>query len=541
MSLLRNAEQSLKSQKTFKLLNAFVTNPSDAAWLEQHRPDLQRADERHHARSPIFPIDGHTIAIKDNICSLGEPTTCGSGILKGFKSPYEATVIKKLKAAGAVLVGKTNLDEFGMGYGILSSHGVPLTSFIDNLQRTYSTNSIYGPVSNIYVRDSEALSAGGSSGGSAVAVRTGQCDAYTFLVNVYWDSGSRHCRALGTDTGGSVRFPAACTGVVGYKPSYGMVSRWGVIAYANSLDTVGVLARTSPMARKVFDVIKGYDRRDPTSLSTKTRLRIAEQIEKRNSHSKCAKGFPLRVGVPEEYNTQELQPVIRQAWLETLQKLREQGHTIHRISLPATKIALSAYYILAPAEASSNLAKYDGVRYGNKAGTREGTDNVLYSATRGEGLGEEVKRRILLGSYSLSAAAIDNYFIQAQKVRRLVQNDFNDMFAFQHPLLDPQQTKLPERNQKVDIIVTPTAQSPPPKLSAVENMSPIDAYAADVLTVPASLAGLPAINVPVPMPRLKDGDRDPGDLDTVGMQVLAQFGDDDLVFQAAQIIESLSE
>ena len=263
---------------------------------------------------------------------------------------------------------------------------------------------------------------------------------------------------------------------------------------------------------------------------------MARQVRERNVTRGWLDRLSLRIGVPEEYNTMEMQPVVRDAWLDTLQKLRDLGHSIHKISLPATKMALSAYYILAPAEASSNLAKYDGVRYGNKAGSRDGTDNVLYAATRGEGLGEEVKRRILLGSYSLSAAAIDNYFIQAQKIRRLVQTDFNNAFSLLHPLLEPQRDLA--KSTKVDIILTPTAQSLPPKLSQLDKLAPTDAYVADVLTVPASLAGLPAINVPVPVEQSGDGDFD--EPHSAGMQVLAQFGDDDLVFHVARIIESLS-
>lgn len=245
----------------------------------------------------------------------------------------------------------------------------------------------------------------------------------------------------------------------------------------------------------------------------------------------------LRIGVPIEYNTEEVQPVVRKAWWHTLQRLKNLGHSIHILSLPATKIALPAYYVLAPAEASSNLAKYDGVRYGKKLADREGDGNVLYASTRGAGLGEEVKRRILLGSFSLSASAIDNYFIQAQKVRRLVQQDFNSVFALQHPLLQAQ--KEPAKRTKVDVILAPTAQSLPPKLSSLEGRGPTDAYAADVLTVPASLAGLPAINVPVRIPvSNKNEAKEPN---SVGMQVLAQYGDDDLVFDTARTIESLSD
>lgn len=240
----------------------------------------------------------------------------------------------------------------------------------------------------------------------------------------------------------------------------------------------------------------------------------------------------LRVGVPKEYNTEEMQPVVRKAWLDTLRRLKGLGHTVHQISLPATRLALPAYYVLAPAEASSNLAKYDGVRYGNRFTEREGTKNVLYSSTRGDGFGEEVKRRILLGAFSLSAAAIDNYFIQAQRVRRLVQNDFNNAFDLRHPLLEPR--KDDSVQSKVDIILAPTAQALPPKLSSLSALGPTDAYAADVLTVPASLAGLPAMNVPVPMPTTDEKDA----LQSIGMQILAQYGDDDLVFSLAQDLES---
>ena len=238
-----------------------------------------------------------------------------------------------------------------------------------------------------------------------------------------------------------------------------------------------------------------------------------------------------------EYNTVELQPEVRRAWLTTLQGLEKQGHTIHKLSLTATKMALSAYYVIAPAEASSNLAKYDGVRYGNQALTLKRADNVLFASVRGAGLGEEVKRRILLGSYSLSAAAIDNYFKKAQKVRRLVQTDFNNAFALSHPLLEREDE--PGRGPKVDIILVPTAQSLPPKISTVKDRAPIDSYSADVLTVPASLAGLPVMSLPVPIPG-QDGGK-PNGPTSVGLQVIGQYGDEEMVFFVAQLIESLND
>lgn len=354
-------------------------------------------------------------------------------------------------------------------------------------------------------------------------------------------------RALGTDTGGSVRLPAAYTGTVGFKPSYGLVSRHGVVAYANSLDTVGIIAPKSNIAKQVFgndnhihrlpgsgtdrllEVIKGHDSRDPTSLPLTTRARIEEQLSSRNLKR------AIRIGVPFEYNTMELEPTIRTAWLHTLETLQKHGHSIHQVSLPTTKKALSAYYIIAPAEASSNLAKFDGVRYGQHVANNSHSGNVLYAASRGKGLGEEVQQRILLGSYSLSASAIDNYFLQAQRIRRLVQQDFDDIFMLRNLLSS--QNLHPPNVHGVDVLVFPTAPSEPPKLADVIHQSSVDAYSDDVLTVPASLAGLPAISVPV-----QNGDANSlegigGGDEAVGMQIVAQFGDDGMVFHVAEILE----
>ena len=404
-------------------------------------------------------------------------------------------MVERIKSAGAVIAGTTNLDEFGMG--------------------SDSVNSSYGAVKNSHGDD---LSAGGSSGGSAVAVATGQCHA-----------------ALGTDTGGSVRLPAAYNGVVGFKPSYGLISRWGVVAYANSLDTVGILAANVTDARRLFSAIRCYDSRDPTSVDTDTRVRIADRLIHHVTH-KTRDNTKLRIGVPQEYNTSELQPAVRDTWISTLRDLHHLGHSIQAISLPATKMALSAYYILAPAEASSNLAKYDGARYGNKFESARDINGTLYSDTRGHGFGEEVRRRILLGAYSLSAGAIDNYFIQAQKVRRLVQQDFNNVFSFPHPLMDHAVDNDPE-NEKIDVIMTPTVQSLPPKLSNLKEQDHISGYSADVLTVPASLAGLPAINVPIPMTGVAR--RKGSTLSTTGIQIIGQFGTDMRVLDTARILEKL--
>ncbi|KAF2501241.1 glutamyl-tRNA amidotransferase subunit A [Lophium mytilinum] len=491
MSLLREAERFLASAARQKHLNAFISLPDISALLRQ----VQDAEDTGDKDS----LNGKLIAIKDNICTSDLPTTAASGILKSFTSPYDATVVQQLRAAGGVIAGKTNMDEFGMG--------------------SHSTRSIFGEVCQ-ETRSDRRVSAGGSSGGSAVAVARHNCWA-----------------ALGTDTGGSVRLPAAYTGTIGFKPSYGLISRWGVIAYANSLDTVGIFARGAHDAQTVFNALNVHDPRDPTSLPPSTRSRIASVLAKRPLEWPPSKPSPppglvgpmppLRIGVPIEYNIAELQPEVRAAWMQTLRILADNGHSIHQVSLPTTRHALSAYYVLAPAEASSNLAKYDGVRYGSRAPGSDAspeTKSVLFAKTRGEGFGDEVKRRILLGAYTLSADAIDNYFIKAQKVRRLVQQDFDRVFALPNPLLDDQPAN--GENKKVDLLICPTAPTLPPTLKSLEGQSPVDAYINDVFTVPASLAGLPAVSFPVEC--VVDGVAI-----KVGIQAIGQYGDDHLVLNVA--------
>ncbi|KAI9845031.1 MAG: Trimeric GatFAB AmidoTransferase(AdT) complex subunit [Thelocarpon superellum] len=494
MSLLHEAEICLKKQTVHRLLNAFISYAKDSGRLLDA---AAQADGRARQGMSRSAIDGHFVAIKDNICTKDYPTTCASNILQNYTSPYDATVIQRLAAAGAVVPGKTNLDEFGMG--------------------SHSVHSAFGPVKH----RSGGLAAGGSSGGSAVAVATSQCHA-----------------ALGTDTGGSVRLPAAYTGVVGFKPSYGLVSRWGVVAYANSLDTVGILARTVQSTREVFDIINAPDNRDPTNLSTASRLRINTLTSQRGRPTK------VRIGVPTDYNIAELHPEVQQRWVQALQRFQQRGHTLHAVSLPSTRHALSAYYVLAPAEASSNLAKYDGVRYGSRDDNHDDTAaGVLYAGTRGQGFGAEVKRRILLGAYSLSADAMDNYFMQAQRVRRIVREEYDAVFALPNPLQAHPQPQTRARAQEqdehehkggVDVLVCPTAATPPPTLSSVATLSPLDAYTTDVLTVPASLAGLPAISVPVYEQGLSQGES------TIGMQIIGQHGDDALVLDVAEMLEGWS-
>ena len=376
---------------------------------------------------------------------------------------------------------------------------------------SHSQNSHYGAVLSPYSRNGTPLSSGGSSGGSAVAVATGDCWA-----------------ALGTDTGGSVRLPAAYTGVVGFKPSYGLLSRWGVIPYANSLDTVGVLARSAQDAKKLYKLLNQYDKQDPTSVATSVRARMASNRTPTQKR--------LRVGVPLDYNIHELSPAIKRTYINLLHKLQSQGHTLVPVSLPSTQLALSAYYVLAPAEASSNLAKYDGIRYGYRTSGPDALPREklpLYARTRGEGFGHEVKRRILLGAYTLSSEARDNYFIQAQKVRRLVQQDFDRAFAKPNPLLDA----VPPAEAGVDVLLAPTAPTLPPTVEEVRNQTPVESYMNDVFTVPASLAGLPAVSVPVSLPAEVREKTEASDVKTAGMQVIGQFGDDRLVLYVARMIE----
>lgn len=400
------------------------------------------------------------------------------------------------------------MDEFGMG--------------------SHSTHSAHGPVLN--PNFSSPRSAGGSSGGSAVAVRLGEADV-----------------ALGTDTGGSVRLPAAYTGVVGYKPSYGMISRWGVVPYANSLDTVGFFARDVDLIHGLVfggGLIEKHDENDPTSLGKETRERCFSRMRSR---------FPLRerfdtpseitIGIPQDYRIAELHPSILAAWAQAEEALKKWGARIVPVRLPTTKAALPAYYVLAPAEASSNLAKYDGVRYGAR-GSSDAAGEVLYSATRGEHFGAEVKRRILMGTYSLSSEKMDNYFIQAQRVRRLVQRDFDSVFRLPNPLRDEVPFDLSAMEEgvsledkkgppQVDFLLCPTAPTFPPRLEELRAQGAVDSYMNDVFTVPASLAGLPAVSVPVPV-----GDREETG-GVAGLQVIGQFWDDNRVLGIAREISRL--
>ncbi|MEO5816997.1 MAG: Asp-tRNA(Asn)/Glu-tRNA(Gln) amidotransferase subunit GatA [Gemmatimonadaceae bacterium] len=400
---------------------------------------------------------GVPVAIKDNIATLTLPTTCGSHVLDGYVSPYEATVVKKLRDAGAIPFGKTNMDEFAMG--------------------SSTEHSAYGPTRNPLAPDRVP---GGSSGGSAAAVAAG-------IVSV----------ALGSETGGSVRQPASFCGIVGVKPTYGRVSRFGLVAFASSLDNVGVLGATVDDAARGLRVVAGYDWFDSTSAN----LPVPEYQE---AGAGSVKG--MVIGKPKEYFPESLDPRIRTRCDEALERLRALGAEIRDVSLPHTALAIPVYYIVAPAEASSNLARFDGVRYGLRI---EGDGlRGMYEATRSQGFGAEVTRRILLGTYVLSAGYYDAYYRKAQQVRTLIAADFSRVFA-----------------SGVDVLFTPTAPTTAFKIGAISD--PYEMYMSDIFTATANLAGVPAMSQPI------------GDVDglPVGGQFMAAHFDEMKMFTAAYALE----
>jgi len=388
---------------------------------------LEKAKE-HDGRKPQGELFGIPVALKDNILLKGERTTCASRILKDFVAPYDATVVERLKRAGAIFVGKTNLDEFAMGSSTELSAFFPTKNPWD-----------LGRVP------------GGSSGGSAAAVSARFVPA-----------------SLGSDTGGSIRQPASFCGVVGIKPTYGRVSRYGLVAFASSLDQIGVFANKVEDVAFLLKVISGHDPMDSTS----SHLPVPDWEKELG---KDVKG--LRIGLPKEFFEFGIQSEVEETFWEFVKKLEGAGCEIVDVSLPSVKYAIPTYYIVAPSEASSNLARYDGVRYGYRA---ESPENLreLYSRTRGEGFGAEVKRRIMLGTFALSAGYYDAYYLKAQKVRKLIYRDFLNVF------------------QRVDLIASPTAPTLPFKLGE-RLRDPVEMYMSDILTVPVNLAGLPGISVPI--------------------------------------------
>ncbi len=407
-----------------KALNAYtVETPSDA---------LAAAEAADSGKS-TGPLAGIPLGIKDLFATRGVDTTAGSRILKNFKPPYESTVVANLRKAGAGMLGKLNMDEFAMG--------------------SSNETSAYGPVISPWRRNdgsNASLTPGGSSGGSASAVAAGIAPGVT-----------------GTDTGGSIRQPAAFTGICGIKPTYGRCSRWGIVSFASSLDQAGPMAKTVRDCAIMLGAMAGFDPKDSTSLD----VAVPDWGSALSSNLKGK-----RVGIPKEYRIDGVPEEINALWDKGIEWLRDAGADIAEISLPHTKYALPAYYIIAPAEASSNLARYDGVRYGCRVEGEKSLDD-MYCATRAAGFGDEVKRRIMIGTYVLSAGFYDAYFTKAQKVRALIKQDFARAF------------------EKCDVILTPTAPSAAFALGEKSD-DPLAMYLNDVFAVPASLAGLPAMSVP---------------------------------------------
>ena len=436
-------------------VRAFLTVTDDLAIEQAKAADRQLRD----GNAESLPlVHGIPIAIKDVLCVEGVPTTAGSRILEGFRPPYSATSVSRLIEAGAVILGKANTDEFAMG--------------------SSTENSAYGVSHNPWNLDRVP---GGSSGGPAAAVAARMCYA-----------------ALGTDTGGSVRQPAAFCGVSGLKTSYGRVSRYGLIAYGSSLDTVGGLARNVGDLAPVFSAMAGHDPLDSTS--------IPDPAPEIHLNGDGVEG--LRIGVPKEYFIDGLQPEVETAVRAAIEIFRELGATILEISLPHTDLALPVYYIIAPAEASANLARYDGVRYGPRKGPGEYPDD--YFATRGELFGTEVKRRIMLGTYALSAGYYDAYYGQAQKVRTLIKADFEAAF------------------EDVDLIACPVTPTTAFGIGA-HGDDPLSMYLEDVFTLPANLAGIPGLSFPVGF----DSDGLP-----IGMQFMAPHLGEAQLFSAAHAYQS---
>lgn len=433
---------------------------------EQALATAREVDRRRAQGEPVHPLAGIPVAVKDNLCTEGVPTTAGSRALENFRPPYSATAVARLHEAGLPLVGKTNLDEFAMGAS--------------------TEASAFGPTRNPWDRERVP---GGSSGGSAAAVAAGQ---------VPW--------ALGSDTGGSIRQPAAFCGVVGLKPSYGRVSRYGLIPFASSLDQVGILTRDVTDAALLLEVLAGHDLADSTSVDAPVpAYRKALQAEPRG----------LRIGLPVQFFGDQIDPAVRQAVRQAVDRMAEAGAEVVELSLPTVEHALACYLVLAPAEASSNLGRYDGVRYGFRAqpdGRPAKDVTEMFLATRGEGLGLEVKRRILLGTYVLSAGAYQTYYLQALKVRTLIRQDFERAF------------------EQVDVLATPTTPTTAFRLG--ERLErPMRMYQSDLCTVPVNLAGLPAISLPC--------GQDAGGL-PVGLQLIGRYLDEVGLLRAAYAFEQVA-
>ncbi|MDZ3837546.1 MAG: Asp-tRNA(Asn)/Glu-tRNA(Gln) amidotransferase subunit GatA [Rhodospirillales bacterium] len=458
-SALELTEAHLAAMDEARDLNAFITPTPDLARARAGEADDRRA--RGEARGPL---DGIPVAVKDLFCTEGVLTTAASHILYNFVPPYESTVTQRLRDAGAVMLGKTNLDEFAMGSSNVTSY--------------------FGPVKNPWgPQGGKELVPGGSSGGSAAAVAARLCLA-----------------ATGTDTGGSIRQPASFCGIVGMKPTYGRCSRWGIVAFASSLDQAGPMARTVEDAAIMLEAMAGHDQRDSTSAPVANE-RFAEAAREGDIRG-------LKVGIPREYRLDGIPAEIDALWGKGIDILRARGAEVVDVSLPHSRYALATYYIIAPAEASSNLARYDGVRFGLRVDAP--SLDEMYELTRGEGFGAEVRRRILIGAYVLSAGYYDAYYLKAQKVRALIAADFRQAF------------------ETVDVLLTPTA--PSDAFAIGEKMDdPITMYLNDVFTVPTSLAGLPALSLPAGL----SGRGLP-----LGLQLIGRPFDEVTVLKAAAALEA---
>ncbi len=437
-------------------VKAYVTVTEAVAQAQADAVDAARM-----RGEPLSPLAGIPLALKDNLCTVGMETTCSSQMLRGFLPPYNATVVDKLQAVGSVFVGKANLDEFAMG--------------------SSTENSAFGTSHNPWNLETVP---GGSSGGSTAAVAAGEA---------IW--------ALGSDTGGSIRQPAAFCGVVGLKPTYGRVSRYGLIAFASSLDQIGPITKDVRDAALLMNVLSGHDLMDSTSINQA----VPDYTQ---ALTQDIKG--LRIGVPKEYFAQGVAPAVADAVRAAITQMVSMGAVAEEISLPHTEYALPTYYILAPAEASSNLARYDGVRFGHR--TARATNAVdLFEKSREEGFGPEVKQRIMIGTYALSAGYYDAFYLKAQKVRTLIKRDFDEAFA------------------RYDIIAAPTAPTVAFKIGAVSD--PLEMKLNDILTIPANMAGIPAISLPCGFS---------GGL-PIGLQLMAPAFGEETLFRAAHAYEQATE
>jgi aspartyl-tRNA(Asn)/glutamyl-tRNA(Gln) amidotransferase subunit A len=470
------ARAALERMEQKKDLNAFLSVNDGAVLAAAEAVDAKRA-----RKEALGPLAGVPIAVKDALCTTDAPTTCGSRVLtrrgpdgrpgdarSGWRAPYDATAVTRLRAAGALLVGKTNMDEFAMG--------------------SSGENSAFGPAKNPV---DPTRTPGGSSSGSAVAV-----------------AGGMALGSLGSDTGGSIRQPAAFCGIVGVKPSYGRVSRYGLVAFASSLDQIGPFAKDVRSAARLLEVIAGADARD----STCSALPVGDYA------AACERDVrPLRIGVPEEYFAEGLDPEIARAVRDAVAKLEREGCAVKSVKLPHTPHGVATYYIVATAEASSNLARFDGVRFGLRLEPERGSLDTMYGATRDAGFGAEVKRRILLGTYVLSAGYYDAYYRKAQRARTLIRQDFDSAFT------------------EVDVIATPTSPTPAFRLGEKVD-DPLAMYLADVYTLPASLAGIAGMSVPCGATAAKpDRPALP-----IGLQLLAPAFAEERLFTVAAAVERLS-